>query len=52
MYMSQKTTKNMKKTQGFEKRKTVRRKGVHAKTKMSKLKGSKNYFKRYNKQGK
>lgn len=29
----------------------VRRKGVHAKTKTSKLKSSKNYVKRYNSQG-
>ena len=29
----------------------VRRPGVHAKSKMSKLKTSKNYVKRYNRQG-
>lgn len=29
----------------------VKRKGVHAKTKTSKLKSSKNYVKRYNSQG-
>jgi hypothetical protein len=32
--------------------KRVKRRGIHAKTKMSKLKNSKNYFKRYNRQGK
>jgi len=42
----------MKKTQGFEKRKTVKRKGIHAKTRSSKLKGSKNYLKKYRGQGK
>ena len=29
----------------------IKRKGVHAKTKTSKLKSSKNYVKRYNSQG-
>jgi len=29
-----------------------KRKGIHAKSKMSKLKGSKNYCKKYNGQGK
>jgi len=41
-----------KNTQIKEERKTKRRKGIHAKTKMSKLKNSKNYFKRYRGQGK
>jgi len=42
----------MKKTQGFEKSKTIKRKGIHAKTKSSKLKSSKNYLKKYKGQGK
>jgi hypothetical protein len=29
----------------------IKRKGIHAKSKMSKLKSSKNYVKRYNSQG-
>jgi len=33
------------------KSKSRKRKGIHSKTKSSKLKGSKNYFKRYNSQG-
>ena len=41
-----------KKTQVKEENKTKKRKGIHAKTKMSKLKQSKNYFKRYRGQGK
>ena len=41
-----------KNTQIKEDRKCKKRKGIHAKTKMSKLKQSKNYFKRYNRQGK
>jgi hypothetical protein len=35
----------------FEKRSKKKRKGVHAKTKCSKLKGSKNYKKLYSGQG-
>ena len=31
--------------------KRIKRKGIHAKTKMSKLKNSKNYFKKYRGQG-
>ena len=34
------------------KSKSRKRKGIHAKTKSSKLKASKNYLKRYNSQGK
>ena len=34
------------------KSKSRKRKGIHAKSKMSKLKGSKNYCKKYNGQGK
>ena len=41
-----------KNTQIKEDCKTKKRKGIHAKTKMSKLKQSKNYFKRYRGQGK
>jgi hypothetical protein len=33
------------------KSKSRKRKGIHSKTKSSKLKSSKNYFKRYNSQG-
>jgi hypothetical protein len=36
----------------FRGNKQKKRPGVHAKTKASKLKHSKNYLKRYNKQGK
>lgn len=42
----------MKKIQGFEKSKTIRRKGIHSKSKSSKLKSSKNYVKKYKGQGK
>ena len=35
----------------FEKRKRTKRKGVHAKSKTSKNKGSNNYVKIYNQQG-
>ena len=41
----------MAKTSNFERRKKITRKGIHAKTKASKLKGSKNYLKRYRGQG-
>jgi|TARA_R100001463_G_scaffold16721_1_gene43204 hypothetical protein len=34
------------------KSKSKKRKGIHAKSKMSALKGSKNYFKKYKGQGK
>lgn len=40
-----------KNTQVKQDRKTKKRKGIHSKTKMSALKSSKNYFKRYNRQG-
>lgn len=36
----------------FKKKPKVKRPGVHAKTKSSKTKGSKNYVKPYNSQGK
>ena len=35
----------------FSPNKNRKRKGIHAKSKMSKLKGSKNYFKKYKSQG-
>jgi hypothetical protein len=41
-----------KNTQVKEERKSKKRKGIHAKTQASKLKGSKNYLKRYRGQGK
>jgi hypothetical protein len=41
-----------KNTQTKDERKVKKRKGIHSKTKMSKLKQSKNYFKRYRGQGK
>ncbi len=37
--------------QEYLKKKKIRRPGVHAKSKTSKLKSSKNYVKPYNKQG-
>jgi len=42
----------MKKTITYERKKRIRRKGVHAKSKTSKLKSSKNYKKSYRGQGK
>jgi hypothetical protein len=42
----------MKNSSNYEAKKRVKRKGVHAKTKNSKLKGSKNYKKAYRGQGK
>ena len=42
----------MKKTNSYEAKKKIRRKGIHAKSKTSKLKGSKNYKKAYRGQGK
>ena len=42
----------MAKTVSFKKTKSITRKGIHAKTKASKLKQSKNYLKRYKGQGK
>ncbi len=42
----------MKKTNTYEAKKKIRRKGIHAKSKTSKLKGSKNYKKAYRGQGK
>ena len=42
----------MKKTITYEQKKKIRRKGVHAKSKTSKLKSSKNYKKSYRGQGK
>jgi len=41
----------MKKGVVFEQKKKIKRPGVHAKTKHSKLKNSKNYKKRYRGQG-
>jgi hypothetical protein len=41
----------MKKTNTYEAKKKIRRKGVHAKSKTSKIKTSKNYKKPYNGQG-
>tara|TARA_R100001530_G_scaffold135265_2_gene112047 strand:- start:788 stop:916 length:129 start_codon:yes stop_codon:yes gene_type:complete len=41
----------MKKTWRYTPNKKRKRKGIHAKSKMSKLKGSKNYFKKYKSQG-
>lgn len=35
----------------YEEKKRIKRKGVHAKTRSSKLKNSKNYLKRYRGQG-
>lgn len=48
--MAKKETKSSGKT--FLKRPKVKRKGIHSKKKSSKLKSSKNYKKRYTKQGK
>ena len=42
----------MKKTNTYEDKKKIRRKGIHAKSKTSKLKSSKNYKKSYRGQGK
>jgi len=42
----------MKKPGAYEAKKKIRRKGIHAKTKSSKLKNSKNYKKGYRGQGK
>lgn len=42
----------MKKTNTYEAKKKIRRKGIHAKSKTSKLKSSKNYKKAYRGQGK
>lgn len=42
----------MKKKSQFESKKRIKRKGVHAKTKSSRLKNSKNYKKPYRGQGK
>jgi|TARA_B100001059_G_C17619692_1_gene468861 hypothetical protein len=42
----------MKKAVTYEAKKKIRRKGVHAKSKTSKLKNSKNYKKPYKGQGK
>ncbi len=42
----------MKKIDNYEAKKKIRRKGVHAKSKTSKLKNSKNYKKAYRGQGK
>jgi hypothetical protein len=42
----------MKKSVTYEAKKKIRRKGVHAKSKTSKLKNSKNYKKPYKGQGK
>jgi hypothetical protein len=41
----------MKKGVTYEKKKSIRRKGIHAKSKTSKIKGSTNYKKPYNGQG-
>lgn len=41
----------MKKALTYEKKKRIRRKGVHAKSKTSKIKGSTKYKKPYNGQG-
>lgn len=41
----------MKKTGSYEAKKKIRRKGIHAKTKSSRLKNSKNYKKLYRGQG-
>jgi hypothetical protein len=41
----------MKKTNTYEAKKKIRRRGVHAKSKTSKIKSSKNYKKPYNGQG-
>jgi len=41
----------MKKTNNYEEKKKIKRKGVHAKSKTSKIKSSKNYKKPYNGQG-
>jgi hypothetical protein len=41
----------MKKTSQYQKKKKIRRRGIHAKTKSSKLKSSKNYKKAYRGQG-
>ena len=41
----------MKKTNTYEAKKKIRRRGVHAKSKTSRLKGSKNYKKPYRGQG-
>ena len=40
-----------KKAWRYTPNKRRKRKGIHAKSKMSKLKGSKNYFKKYKSQG-
>ena len=42
----------MKKGVTYERKKRIRRKGVHAKSKTSQIKGSANYKKPYNGQGK
>lgn len=42
----------MKKTSNYQAKKKIRRRGVHAKSKTSKLKSSKNYKKAYRGQGK
>ena len=41
----------MKKGVTYEKKKSIRRKGIHAKSKTSKIKGSTNYKKPYKGQG-
>lgn len=41
----------MAKSIQYEEKKRIKRKGVHAKTRSSKLKNSKNYLKRYRGQG-
>jgi len=42
----------MKKGVTYERKKRIRRKGIHAKSKTSQIKGSTNYKKPYNGQGK
>ena len=42
----------MAKNTQYEQKKRAKRKGIHAKTKSSKLKNSKNYLKKYRGQGK
>jgi hypothetical protein len=41
----------MKKTGGYEEKKSIKRRGIHAKSRTSKLKTSKNYKKPYRGQG-
>tara|TARA_A200000159_G_scaffold46936_1_gene43236 strand:- start:8555 stop:8683 length:129 start_codon:yes stop_codon:yes gene_type:complete len=42
----------MKKAVTYERKKKIRRKGIHAKSKTSQIKGTTNYKKPYNGQGK